>query len=256
MARIKILITGGNGYIAQSLYKSFKNKFDITLQTYKDFNLLNSQACKTWFLDKKFDVLIHTAIKGGNRLKLENRDVLDQNLTMYYNLLANREKYNRLISFGSGAEIYTQHTPYGLSKHVIAESIKEKDNFFNIRLFGLFDINENERRFIKSNIVRYKNKQDLVIHENKKMDFFFMEDFISVVQYYIENNEPPKVFDCTYEQSYFLTEIAELINNLNTYKVNIRVESKNKAQDYTGLFTPLIQLEGLEAGIKKTYINL
>lgn len=256
MARIKVLITGSNGYIGRALFAALKDEFDIVPQTYNTFNLLDTNACNTWFSDKHFDVVIHTAIKGGNRLIKETSNIIDQNLTMYYNLLSNRERYNKFISFGSGAEIYAQCTPYGLSKHVIAQSIKEKDNFFNIRLFGLFDINENERRFIKSNIIRYKNKENLIIHQDKKMDFFFMEDFISVVRYFILNNNLPKILDCTYETSYFLSEIANTINTLDSYKVKINIESEIKAANYTGVFTPLIQLKGLEAGIKKTYNNL
>jgi len=253
MARIKVLITGSNGYIGQALHAAFKDEFDIALQTRNTFNLLDTDACNTWFTDKYFDVVIHTAIKGGNRLVKETSDILDQNLLMYYNLLNNREKYSKFINFGSGAEIYARHTPYGLSKHVIAESIKEKKNFFNIRLFGLFNINEDERRFIKSNIVRYKNKENLIVHQDKKMDFFFMEDFISVVKYFILNNSLPKVFDCTYEKSYFLSEIANMINTLSEHRVKINIETKSKDQDYIGTFTNLIPYKGLEFGIKKMY---
>ena len=32
---MKILITGGNGYVAQSLYNAFKDNYDITLITKK-----------------------------------------------------------------------------------------------------------------------------------------------------------------------------------------------------------------------------
>ena len=42
---------------------------------------------------------------------------------MYYNLLQNRNRFARLIHFGSGAEKYLPSTPYGYSKKVIAKSI-------------------------------------------------------------------------------------------------------------------------------------
>jgi hypothetical protein len=43
--------------------------------------------------------------------------------------------------------------------------------------------------FIKANILRYIKKEPIQIHENKCMDFFYMEDLISVVKYYIGEKE-------------------------------------------------------------------
>ena len=36
---VRILITGGKGYIAQAIYASLKNEHNITLITRKDFDL-------------------------------------------------------------------------------------------------------------------------------------------------------------------------------------------------------------------------
>ena len=147
---MNILITGTNGYIGSTL--STRLEGNITCLTRKEVDLTNSFQVDNFFKDKYFDVVIHCAMVGGNRLELDTPQVLDQNLIMYYNLLNNQSKFNHLISFGSGAEIYAQNTPYGLSEHVIAESIKDKFNFTNIRIFAVFDKNELDRRFIKSNI--------------------------------------------------------------------------------------------------------
>ena len=70
---VRILITGGNGYIAQAIYASLKNEHNITLITRKDFDLTDSELTNQWFKDKYFDVVIHTAIVGGNRLKPEDK---------------------------------------------------------------------------------------------------------------------------------------------------------------------------------------
>ena len=255
---MRILITGGNGYIAKSIYNKLKDKHDITLITRNDFDLTNSRATNSFFDKKYFDVLIHTAIVGGSRLKQDDEHVLDDNLIMYYNLLMNKGNYGKFISLGSGAELLMKDTPYGLSKHVIKESILNKSNFYNIRIFGVFDENELDTRFIKANIIRYIKKEPIQIHENKYMDFFYMQDLISVVQYYIGEREPSKEFDCVYEEgSPILTQLATMINELDEHKVKIVVGNPD-GESYTSKYRSRLPYGfiGLEEGIKQVYSKL
>lgn len=249
---MKILITGKSGYIGKALASALNKDHDITAIGRDDFDLTNYSKVCDWFSDKFFDVVLHTAIVGGSRLIEETSDVLDQNIMMYYNLLNNKKHFGKFINFGSGAELHD--TMYGISKNTIFNSLKDKKDFYNIRIYGLFDHNEKESRFIKSNIFRYKEKQSIIIFKNKQMDFFFMEDLISVIRYFLYNNNPPTVFDCTYEKSLTLYNIAEIINNLNDYKVDIEIWDQTIQDNYVGEFSKLpIDYIGLEKGIQKTY---
>jgi|TARA_R110000868_G_scaffold230537_1_gene483707 GDP-L-fucose synthase len=254
---MKILITGGNGYVAKSLYKALKDKYEITLITRQDFDLTDAKETIQWFNDKEFDVVIHTAIVGGSRLKQENNSILNQNLQMYYNLLSCKDKYKKFINFGSGAELFTEHTPYSLSKYIIKESIKELNNFYNIRIFGIFDENEWDTRFIKTSIKNYISHKPIAIHQNKLMDFFYMEDLILVVKYYIKEEKLLKEFNCTYLESKTLLQIAEMINHLDKHRVEISVLKDGLVKGYIGSWDGLIlPLVGLEQGIINTYNKL
>jgi nucleoside-diphosphate-sugar epimerase len=249
---MKILITGANGYIGKSIYHAFKDKYEVTTISRKDFDLIDRESTKNYLKDKYFDVIIHCAIFGGGRLKEDDVDVLDNNLIMYYNLLENKDSFNKFITFGSGAELYSQHTNYGLSKHIIRKSLLEKENFYNIRIFGVFNENELDTRFIKANMTRYIKKESIEIYENKKMDIFYMKDLLLLIDHYILNSYLPKEIDCTYEKSLFLSEISDLINDLDDYKVEIKIyENKDK---YSGQFTDLgLPYTGLEKGIIEMY---
>lgn len=252
---MKILITGGNGYIAKSFYSHFKNDHNITCITRQDFDLTNSFDTIKFFSDKSFDVVIHTAVSGGSRLKPENSHTMDNNLQMYYNLLACKNKYNKFIHFGSGAEIYAKDTPYGLSKHVIRESILGQENFYNIRIFGVFDENEWETRFIKTCIKKYINKEPMLV-QNKKMSFFYMKDLIMLIEHHIQT--PPtlllKESNCAYINSVSLLDIANFINELDDYKVPIYVDTQ-VGKDYESKFNAPYGLKyiGLKQGIIETY---
>jgi len=181
---------------------------------------------------------------------------MDNNLKMYYNLLNCKSHFTKLIHFNSGAETNSPESPYGLSKKVIANSISEIDNFFNIKIFAVFDEHELNTRFIKSNIKRYINKEEIIIHQDKLMDFFYMKDLISLIEYYIINNNLPKQLDCSYNNAYKLSDIAEMINNLDTYKVKIQIENKILGLQYGGKANTLLNFTGLEEGIKQVYNKL
>jgi hypothetical protein len=122
----------------------------------------------------------------------------------------------------------------------------------------VFDENELNTRFIKANIKKYINKEPIQIHQDRVMDFFYMQDLISVVKYYIGEKEPPKEFDCVYkEKSYTLRGIATLINALSDYEVEVLVESE-AGDDYTSKYRSQLPYGfiGLEEGIKITYNKL
>jgi GDP-L-fucose synthase len=251
---MKILITGANGYIGKTLNEAFKDKYDVTLITREIVDMCDSNKLKEFFNEKYFDIVIHCAVKGGGRLDINDSSVLDTNLKIYYNLINNESHFNKLIYFGSGAE--KQDTFYGLSKKVINESIKNKDKFYNVRILNVFDENELDYKFIKSNIKKYMNNQDIEIFQNKYMDFFYMPDFINLINYCINNNIP-KVIDCCYNYSPTLYDVAKIINSLDDYKININIKEWNMAPPFNGKFIDLgLKYIGLEQGIKNVYNKL
>lgn len=251
---MKILITGSNGYIAKSLYGVLKKDHEITLISRFDFDLTDYVEVDRFFEDRFFDVVIHTAAKGGSRLSTEPWGNLDSNLIMYYNLLRNRSKFSKFIQFGSGAEFFETDTPYSLSKKVIANSINEIDNFYNIRIYAVFDENELETRFIKSSIKKALMNENIDVYLDIPMDFFYMKDLITLVEHYIKSDSLPKSIDCTYRKSFRLSEIANMINGLVESIAEINILSEGDARPYVGKFTDMnLNYIGLEEGIKETY---
>jgi len=254
---MKILITGTNGYVGKSLYNALKDEHEVIGLTRKNFDLTDFQAMSDFFQNKYFDVVIHCAVVGGSRLKQDSSYDMDINLAMYYNLLQHKPHYAKLIHFGSGAELYFKDTPEGLSKYVIRESVLGQDNFYNLRIFAVFDENELDTRFIKTNIKNYINKQSLELHHNRKMDFFYMEDLATLVKHFIFNNNLPKEIDCVYNYSLHMFNIVEIINSLDSYKMNIKFKNNIQTVNYKGNFLDLgLNYIGLEQGIKNVYNKL
>jgi GDP-L-fucose synthase len=254
---MRILITGGNGYIAKSITNSLWEKHHILSPGREELDLLDSKSVDTFFEGKYFDVVIHTATVGGSRLKEEDETVSFYNLIMFYNLIRKKQQFNKLISFGSGAEFNTAYTPYGFSKKIINKLIHKHDNFYNLRIYAVFDEKEKDTRFIKSNIQRCIDNKPMVIHQDKLMDFIYMPDLISIVKYYITHMDLSKEVDCIYDDTVSLSNIAKQINNLSVNKVPINIEDPLPGQNYIGTYNKLpIAFIGLEQGIKNVYNKL
>lgn len=255
---MNVLLTGGSGYLGRSIQKHFKDLVNLTTLTRNELDLTKFEDVRSYFQHKYFDVVIHTAISGVSRIKLNEVRDLDTNLQMYYHLMEHREHFGKFINIGSGAELYLQNTMYGLSKHVIRTSLLDKSNVYNMRVFSVFDENELDTRFIKSNIIRYIRKKPIYIFNDKRMDFFYMKDFIKLLEYYLKTEiELPKEIDCVYKESKLLTEVATIINRLASYEVEVSILSSLQEPDYIGNYSNMdICFEGLDKGIQAVYNKL
>ena len=249
----KILITGKSGYIAKELYKYLKDKYKITTIGREDFSLEDPEATDEFFSNKLYDVVIHTAIIGGNRLYKDSIKCFNSNVNIFLNIIKNKNKFKRLINFGSGAQFSLNPKFYGLSKKMINEIIQYVDDVYDLRIYGVFNENELDSRFIKSAIKRNLKKQNISIFENKFMDYIYMEDLCALVDYYIEADKPQKEIDCCYENKVTLFNIAKLINKISDFKSDINIES-HTYYDYIGSKNKLpIKTIGLVEGIRKTF---
>ena len=265
---MKILITGGNGFLAKNIKKHL-TKYDITSISRNDFDLRDSSAVNKFFENKYFDIVIHCAVLGGNRLKEESKDIVCDNIKLAMNLMMNQKSFGKLIHFGSGAELdrnkditqdhdnYINLLPedyYGLSKNIIARLLENYKNTYNLRIFTIIAEDEADRRMIKGNILNYIKKLPIVIHQDRFMDFMYVNDFIQILDKYINDNSLPKEIDCVYDKKYKLSDIANMINNLTNHKVEILVNDKNNGLSYCGKFYDLgIEYLGIETAIHNVY---
>jgi nucleoside-diphosphate-sugar epimerase len=120
----------------------------------------------------------------------------------------------------------------------------------------VFDENELDRRFIKSCLNSVIQDKPIVINQDKFMDFFYMKDLITLVEYYLSNGNPPKEIDCSYKTKHTLLDVAKIINKI-TNKKDIKIINEGIAESYisNSLFLDTLNLDllGIEKGIINTY---
>jgi nucleoside-diphosphate-sugar epimerase len=257
---MNILITGGKGFVATEIYNNLKDKYKVYNPSRRELDLLDKTSIVKWFdNDIIYDLIIHTAIRGGSRLIPDSADVFYDNIKMFYNLLEHKNKFVKLINFSSGAS-YDRNTDlngendilmsnpddyYGFSKNIIDRLIFNIDNFYNIRIFNVFSENEIESRFIKTCVNNVKQGQNIIVNNDRYFDFFLINDLVDVIEYYLHNNNLEKDIDLCYKEKYKLSEIAERINVDNKIKIIVNsVSDLNYIGNYEKLYTYNINFIG------------
>ncbi len=62
---MKILVTGGNGFVGRNIVKFLGKDYDLYTPTRSQLDLTDEKSVKDYLQTKFFDLVIHCAIKGG-----------------------------------------------------------------------------------------------------------------------------------------------------------------------------------------------
>ena len=258
----RVLITGGNGFVAKVIDNYLRGEYEVHCLCKEELNLLDRDNIKRRALEF-YDVIINTAVVGGNRKDVDDKSVFCDNMAMIENLLSEMNDDQVLINFTSGAEFRNENTAYGLAKKITTRLINARKNSYNLRLYGCFGPDEMDTRFIK----RCFDREEIIVADDIEFDFFYVEDVARVCKFLIDGglgksershyNERIKDIDCVYREKYKLSDIAKMIKE--KYRPNLEVIIGNPSGDeYTGDARQLQNIEifmedklaGLEKGLE------
>jgi len=249
----KILITGGNGFIAKSLFEVFVPKYSICTSNRQELDLLDATAVLDYISKGSFDVIIHTATYDAapSVSKKNPTKVLENNLKMYFNIARCEKYFNKMIYFGSGAEFnkdrwipnmgedyFDQFVPsdqYGLSKYIMSKFALNSTKIFNLRLFGLFGKYDDWRyRLIPNLCVRALFDMPLAMNQNRIYDFMYIDDLINIIKWAIEENPKEQVYNICSGNKYDFNAIARMIRDISNKDLNISFNQEGHGVEYSG----------------------
>jgi GDP-L-fucose synthase len=250
---MKILITGGAGFIARNLFEQLNNEYTVISSTRQELDLLNSKQVFDFIRNNKFDVVIHTANYDAAP-KHSTKDplkVLEHNLKMFFNIARCKDDFGKMIYFGSGAEFgrenwipkmkenyFDQHVPsdqYGFSKYIMTKYAQVNSNIYNLRLFGVFGKYDDWRtRFIPNACCHAALNLPIKINQNRFFDHIYIGDLVQIVKWFINNNPPKNVFNICTGDVYDFKTLAEKIINISRKKLDILMEYEGLGQEYSG----------------------
>ncbi len=274
---MKILLTGGSGFIGKNIKESFlKDKYEIIAPSSSELDCSNDQSVKNFFSHHSFDVVIHSAAKPGHRNSIDPNNILFPNSRMILNLFKYRGSWGKLLNMGSGAiydmnhylpkmkeEYFGTHIPsdqHGYNKYIGGLLYPIYKNAIDFRIFGIFGKYEDYAiRFISNAICKTLFNMPITLRQNKKFDYLFIDDLIPVVDFFIQNDPKYSEYNITPDSSVELFEIARIVQRIGGNKNEIIVASEGMGMEYSGDNARLrseystIHFTPIESAIEKLY---
>ncbi|MEI7983546.1 MAG: NAD(P)-dependent oxidoreductase [Bacteroidota bacterium] len=249
----KILITGGNGFIARNLSEYLSQDHTVVSLNSSDLNLLDFFKVSDYLKKNRFDVVIHTATHDAAP-KHSTKDpskVLENNLKMFFHVARCKEHFGKMIYFGSGAEFSREHwipkmredyfdhyvptDQYGFSKYIMTHYTEINSNIYNLRIFGLFGKYDDWRtRFIPNACCHAVLDLPVRINQNVIFDFLYINDLVKIVKWVIDNNPKYHVYNVCTGNTYDLKTLAESIIEISGKKLSINIKKEGLGREYSG----------------------
>lgn len=247
----KIFITGANGFIARNVIEQLDSKYNFVAPTHKDLDLLDTRSVDNFFLHHKhFAAVIHTANIGGTRKTEDSSQIFFSNLKIFFNIVRNEKRFDKLINLGSGAE-YGKQKPivsvlekdfdkripddlYGFYKYICSKVIEKNNKFVNLRLFAVYGKHEDyEIRFISNAICKSILQLPITVNKNVFFDYLYIDDLVKIIDFFINHKTTFRVFNVGRGKKIDLLTIAGKINKITSKKQKIVVKSKVLDNEYT-----------------------
>jgi GDP-L-fucose synthase len=275
---MKILITGGAGFIARNLFEQLGNRYSLVSVNSKELNLLDSSKVLEFLKKNKFDCIIHTATYDAapKHSGKDQAKVLEYNLKMFFNIARCRDYFSKMIYFGSGAEFgrenwipkmkedyFDQHVPqdqYGFSKYIMTKYTQSQTNIYNLRLFAVFGKYEDWRvRFISNAIANAILGRPVSINQNKFFDFLYIDDLVRVVKWFIDNKPKNAVYNVCSGKIDDFKSLAQRIIKISDKKLDLIIKTEGLGREYSADHSLLLnelkdfEFSPIEDSIKALY---
>ncbi len=262
MTSPRLLITGSTGFIGGYLTSFFREHgYVVEAPRRQDLDLTDPQAVKGFVETHEIDLILHSACEGVNPHNLLADDlILARNQQMFSSLNEALPPQGRLIHLGSGAE-YDKRFPivqvdestaetatpqdvYGRSKQWISQQIEGLPHALNLRLFGVYGVGEGSHRFITQAIQSHVKQEPIVIRQNVRFSYLWIDDLAKILQRFIETPPAERILNVTPNESITLVELAQLIQAQSTTPSPFYIEQEGHQAEYTGSNLRLLSVLG------------
>src|SRR3989344_5050174 len=246
-----ILITGSTGCVGMNLIEQLdRKKYNLLTPKHKELDLLDDSAASKYFKKNKIDVVVNCALIGGSRNEEYVNNMVSVNLKMFFNIVRNKKYFKKMIHIGSGAE-YDKSRPlikvkeeefdkmipkddYGFFKYICSKYMESTNDIICLRIFGLYGKYEDYKlKFVSEAICRNILGLPIIINKNVYFDYVYMNDFIKVIEYFVNNNAKYKFYNIGKGKTIDILTIAKRVNKIAEKKSKIIIKNKGLSNEYS-----------------------
>lgn len=262
-----LLFTGHRGFLGRELIPILSKEYDIVVF---EGDLSEYRKLQFFCENYKVDKIIHAAVRGGRRNKIDTPQTLIDNIFTTFNIIrmniptlnfCSGAVYDRNLAIDNVSEDESLRCYpsdyYGQSKFIINQIAQQEKNVTTFRFFNVFGPTEGLDRFISFNITQYIQRKPMIIFKDFYMDFFYIGDAYKMIQNWILGQNLPRELNLVYSAKLLLSDVCQIINSLDSYQVPVELIDRVPGQNYTGsaerISPYLTDFEGLQNGIKTMY---
>jgi len=249
---MKILVTGGNGFIGRNIKESYlSQKYTIVAPSRQELDCSDDKSVETFFKKSSFDVVIHSAAKAGHRNAIDTSNLFLTNSRMMFNLLKYQDSWGKLLNMGSGAiydmqnyipkmneNYFGTHIPkdeHGYNKYIFGKMLPSLNHVYDFRIFGIFGKYEDYAiRFISNAICKAIFDLPITLRQNRTFDYLDINDLMPILDHFIMHNPIEKSFNITPDNSIELLQIAQLVKSISQKDIEIKVAQDGLGMEYSG----------------------
>lgn len=261
---MRVFVTGSAGFVGSKLVEYLqKQGHDVVHPVRKELDLSDYQAVDRFFDEQNIDAVVHCAVAGRTNMTGQDLAISGENMIMIRNLYANRHKFKTLLNVASGYEFdhfqpnnlvheydiekVIPRASYGMGKNFVSRIVRGVDNWYNLRLFGMFHEDESDVRFFKK---LKSGTGAFTIDEDRQFDFVYLEDVLPMFDIGLAGNLKHKCVNLVYPEKYYMGELVKYFCEVNNVNREV-VVNKQGINHYTGAFNRWQEYEYPRIGLKE-----
>jgi len=251
---MRILLTGGSGFIGRNLQDYLRHSHEVLAPTRAELDVSNPSAVDQWFSEQRVDAVVHGAVRPGHRNAPDPTRQLWTNLRMFFGLMRNAHRFGRLVFMSSGA-VYDIARPqhrvaeeqlgvsvpsdeHGLSKYVIAEYLDQVHrtgtaDVVELRLFGVFGKHEDYAiRFVSNAICKALFDMPITLRQDRTFSYLYVDDLGPIVDRFLTGRHAEAAYNVVPDRTDDLYELAERIKTRSGSDLPIVVAAAGRGLPY------------------------
>lgn len=272
---MKILVTGGSGFIGKAFIRAYRKQFDIVAPTREQMDLGDVRAIEKTFKDNKFDAVVHlaSAPEKAAGAALEADDLIMFKNIQYMSIVHGVKK---LIILGSGAE-FDRSRPvvnvteseigssvptdgYGLGRYLI-RTLAEKDKITTeLRIFDIFGYGGSG---VIDKIVSAgaKGKKQIVVPCDRVVSAIGVDDAVRVIAEFVKRDLPKGEYNLVAAEPVGYLAVAKSVKRMvrrDGGDIDIVLKRDTVDPEYTASGAKLsevlpVRIGSVSNGVKKLY---